>query len=94
MLTLKNMIGNVIVAMLLVCIAYKLVDLVRRFIFRENYYANSVNIPQEIDLNRRADRGELKAYRDDKQSLDVSKIDMSKMSQSYPNIDVDRINVV
>ena len=92
--TLKNTLGNVIIAMLLVCIAYKLVDLVRRFVFRENYYANSVNIPYEIDLNRRADRAELKAYRDDKQSLDVSQINMSKMSQSYPNIDVDKINTV
>ena len=69
-----------------------IVRIVRRFLFTENYYANTVNIPYMIDPIRRAKRAELKAYRDDKQTLDVSQINMSKLVQGYPDLDIDKIN--
>ena len=69
-----------------------IVRFVRRFILTENYYASKINIPYETDTVRRAKRGQLKAYRDDKQTLDVSQINMSRLVQSYPDLDIDRIN--
>jgi len=90
--TLLNTLGNVIIAIILLCIACKLCELIKRFLLREDYYANTVNVAEMIDINRRAKRGFLKAYRDDKQSLDLSQINRSKLTQTYPNIDVDKIN--
>ncbi len=66
--------------------------MVRRFLLTENYYANTVDVADMIDPTKRSKRGFLKAYRDDKQTLDVSQINMSKLVQSYPDIDIDRIN--
>lgn len=88
MTMLKN-IAKIVLGLILLIV---IVRIIRRFLLTENYYANTVNIPYMIDPIRRAERGQLKAYRDDKQTLDLSDINMSKLVQGYPDIDIDKIN--
>ena len=88
MAILKNIVQITLGLILLVLVC----GVVRRYLLTENYYANTVDVAYMIDPIRRAKRAELKAYRDDKQTLDLSDINMSKMVQGYPDLDIDMIN--
>ena len=90
---LRNL-GNVIILIIILCIACRILEFIKRLITRENYYENTVDVAKMIDLNRKSRRAFLKSYKEDKQSLDLSQLDTSKLVQSYPDIPLDRINAV